>query len=515
MLSIIRSKMLRLLLLPGLSLLALMACGGNAAPSGPAQELSSPHPGLKVPTPTAVIFGGPHQGPIGDVPASVEEQIFTSRVIVRASLLSAAAKTETIPSGEGVAPTYRAVQELRFTAHEYLKGSGPSVAVVVVRSEHTYLTEAEAQRVADKSVSRRNTAWDGRQGALFLQPLYPSSTPAGAETAPGQASAPAFQFTVSNNGQSEWDYSIDTVSRSWLPAEETANATDQTSAAASVMFITDGAKLPHPTISLADLRSKIAASEAEIKAGAGIPGYLGCLRDRFIRERHFRKNPYVNPQLKATIDSGHAAGLELSRDEAPPQGSEYHNFWLSGPDKELFKASVVDNDDDPYNGYFYALSTDRPLPGDVYKVLYNIQLYNGFPCNFKPDDAYDEWTVTVTAPPGTLHEAFFDPAALTGGGVGFSGASGVLSPAGFSVGSAATTIQGLAWQNGSVSLTLQQYVSLDGYSLDFIGLDGRMTLTLDAGSATVDGAQGTLTWAAAEPPWHEGDMLMLRIRERE
>ena len=514
MLSTIRSKMLRLLFLPGLAFLALVACGGNAAPSSPSQELSSPTPGLKVPTPTAQMIS--HAiNPIWYVSPSIEEQIFTSSVIVRASLLSATAGTETVASIAGVAPTYRAMQKLQFTAHEYLKGAGPPVAVVVVRSEHTYLTEAEAQQVADKSVSWRNTAWDGRQAVLFLQTLRPPYAPSSGSGSTGQASASSFEFTLSNPEQSEWDYTVDTLSRAWLPANESGSAASQASGASTTMFITDGAKSPPPTISLADLRTKIAASEAERKAGAGIPGYLGCLHLKAVHERYYREDPYINPQLRATIDSSHAAGLELYRNEFSENEPEYHNFWLAGPDKELFKASVIDNDDDPYNGYFNTLSTARPLPNGTYNVLYNWQTYREIPCNFKPDDLYDEWTVTVTAPTGTLHEAFFDPTALMGGGVGFSGASGVLSPAGFSVGSTSTTIQGLAWQNGSVSLTLQQYVSLDGYSLDFIGLDGRMTLSLDAGSAAVDGAQGTLTWTSAERPWHEGDMLMLRIRERE
>ena len=41
--------------------------------------------------------------------ANTEEQILTSSVIVRASLLSAAAATETVPSEAGVASTYRPV----------------------------------------------------------------------------------------------------------------------------------------------------------------------------------------------------------------------------------------------------------------------------------------------------------------------------------------------------------------------------------------------------------------------
>ena len=77
--------------------------------------------------------------------------------------------TETVPSDPGVAPTYRAVQELRFTAHEYLKGSGPTALLVVVRSPHAYLTEAKARADAEFFGRLRVTTWDDRQGVLFLE----------------------------------------------------------------------------------------------------------------------------------------------------------------------------------------------------------------------------------------------------------------------------------------------------------------------------------------------------------
>ena len=35
-------------------------------------------------------------------------------------------------------------------------------------------------------------------------------------------------------------------------------------------------------------------------------------------------------------------------------------------------------------------------------------------CDFMPDN-YGDLTIVVTAPPGTVHEAFFDPATTTAG----------------------------------------------------------------------------------------------------
>ena len=131
------------------------------------------------------------------------------------------------------------------------------------------------------------------------------------------------------------------------------------------------------------------------------------------------------------------------------------------------------------------------------------------PCNFKPDNAYLDWTVTVTAPTGTVHEAFFDPVA-TGSAVGADASNGALQPTAFTVGGTSTDLQSLKWESGSVTLGLSSSVSLSGHTLDFIALDGTTALSLDGGAAAVSG--GTLTWSVATQPWQAGDLLILRIR---
>ncbi len=494
-------------------LLASAACASNdvATPdpeSGSAEASVGPAgPALLIPTPTPRILSHAINRE-WLVSPSLEEQIFTSKFIVVASLLSAAADTETVRSGQGVAPTYRALQTLRFRVHEYLKGTGPNEIAVAVRSLHSYLTEAEAQRVAAAQVSQRSTAWDDRRGVLFLKTLLPPLPPD--EGASGtSASSLTLEFTLSNHYvQSEWEYSIDTLSRAWLPAQESAGASGQ----AGQAFITDGSQEPTPTVSLADLRSKIAENKALLEAGEGVAGYIDCLYGKHTRERLRRADPWTPTQKEATANSGSAAGLEVysgSRTESYP---EYHNYWLSGPAPELFQALIVDNDSEPSNGYDHRLVTARPLPRGSYRVFYNKQHYQRKPCNFKPTDAYVEWTVTVTAPAGTVHEAFFDPAAV-GTAVGADASNGVLKPSAFTVGGTATTMQGLKWENGSVVLTLSPYTALTGVAIDFIALDGSVTFSLHSKDATADAAAGTLTWAVESAPWQAGDKLMLRIRE--
>ncbi len=474
--------------------------------SAPARTLAT---ALLVPTPTPRILSHTIDR-AWLVSPSLEEQIFTSEVIVVASLLSATARTETVPSDPGVTPTYRALQVLRFRVHEYLKGTGPQEAVVVVRSDHSYLTEAEARQTADAVVAERNTAWDDRRGVLFLHTLPPPVAPGGASGA--ASGSPAFRFTLSNpHVQSEWDYAVDTLSRAWLPAGEASGAGGQEGDSSSQEFITDGAQSPPPVVSLADLRAKIAENDALLTAGEGVEGYIGCLHGKIYRERLRRADPWTPTQREETIASGSATGTEVYRGTRNERHPGYHNYWLSGPDMDLFRALIVDDDSQSNNGYDHTLVTARPLPAGEHSVFYNWQHYYQIPCNHVPTDAYNDWTVTVTAPEGAVHEAFFDPADLTPG-AGFSASSGVLEPAGFSIGGTAASITGLKWQSGSAVLTLAPYASLTGHTLDFIALDGSVDPSLPVSSATADSAAGTLTWAVPVQPWQDGDQLMLRIR---
>ena len=87
-----------------------------------------------------------------------------------------------------------------------------------------------------------------------------------------------------------------------------------------------------------------------------------------------------------------------------------------------------DDDSDPENGYDHTFALSRPLPAGEYRVNYTMQHYLRFPCSFVPDDSYDAWTVTVTAPDSAVHEAFFDPVAV-GTAVKADGTNGVLEPA--------------------------------------------------------------------------------------
>ena len=124
----------------------------------------------------------------------------------------------------------------------------------------------------------------------------------------------------------------------------------------------------------------------------------------------------------------------------------------------------------------------------------------------------------VTAPDGTLHEAFFDPV-MDGNAVAADSANGVLRPASFSgANGATTTIESIAWEpgtgaTGTVKVALSPHTGIANHIVDFIALDGSVSLSLYVADATVDSVNSTLSWPVASQPWRSGDKLMLRIRE--
>ena len=472
-------------------------------------------------TPTATPYASEEINPKWFVPPSLDEQIFRSKVIVRASLKSATSTTETIPSqGVGVSPTHRPVQELRFTIHEYLKGTGPNEVQVVVRGDHTYLTAAEALEVAKQSVASRVTAWDNRQAVIFLEDTW-EPYPAGGASA--SAATKALTFTYSSLHLSRFDYAIGELSRSWLPAASAATTTAAQSSG-SVSFITDGAKSPPPVITLSDLKVRIAQIAAELNAAENYDEYALCIERKLSRERIKRADQrtgtsYVPPRYESTLESGVAAGVEAHRHRFPNLSTpRYNYYWLSGRDAAHFQAVIVDDDSNPDNGYYATLSTTRPLPASSLSVRINNQYFTLIPCNVKPDDAYRIVTVTVTAPAGTVHEAFFDPVYATSTGEYKADASlGVLKPAAYrkTGDTATTTIHSVAWKSQQATLTTSPGALPANHHVDFIELDGSVSLRLDVNTATTttSGGKHTHAWRICQQPWHAGDKLMLRISQ--
>ena len=480
-------------------------------PVPPAEVTPTPEPTLRPPDPLPEIQTY-YEDPYGNVPYSLDRSVFSADVIVLASFQSATGDAQTVPSSDsGVAPTYRPMQTMRFRAAEYLKGTGPTEFIVEVLDDsweyysggnryNGYLTEAEAMTEANRLATERNAAWDATPTVVFINgSVKPAST--GDSTATG---------TEGNARVGSRGFYFDTVGgRVWRQAQTDTGtrgeAGSTTPTPNSQGFITDSRDEVPRVVTLGSLRSKIAEMEATRRAGAGITGYDQCILVKLSNE-DFRRVYPLDPGRREhpPIASGAAAGTEIFRNNVTPGTLIDVNFWVSGPDGEHFEASIMDNHS------AYILTATRPLPTGNYSVRYNEQLAEDVPCNYKPTDAYSLEIATVTAPQGPLHEAFFDPVAI-GAAVGADAANGALTPTAFMVGGVSTALQSLKWQDGSVTLELSPAVALSSQALDFIALDGSVSLSLDDGAATASG--GTLTWTVAAQPWQAGDHLMLRIRE--
>ena len=206
----------------GLLLAATAACGpGDDSPQRPVYPDASQRRVATLPNPT------------WRVAPSLTEQIVRSTTIVRATLQSAAAAVVAEPDGGG----YRPVQELRFTTHEYLKGTG--------RRRCWWRCGAARPTVPRPTRARppprrwRDGSRPGTRARGAVPAHGPSHLRAGWDWGDrdyrggGSAGVHAIQ-----PDQSPWAYSVDTLSRAWLPAQD-APAEGVTPAA----FITDGAPI--------------------------------------------------------------------------------------------------------------------------------------------------------------------------------------------------------------------------------------------------------------------------------
>ena len=498
--------------------------------------------------------------------ASLDERIFRSDVIAIATMKSASASARShVDSG------YVAALEFTFDVHEYLKGEGGESLIVelrlgywspradVIRQDSfrgVYQTEDAAVEAGNKWIAQ-DRWWDDRASILFLQSRV---TPLD-ETAPQNAQANgaprhSFFYAVpgneglifptaidSSNGD---DFSIESKrTRSWLPSSspemigdalpsslnngemrfllgetpgtdaysggaQTPGATNAIPDAASATATSEKANAQTPgSVSLSELRSRIDAMDDLLEKGEGIEGYERCMEYRFLYERQ----PYTPHREEHAMESG------------LPAGSAFWSGWNSiglddlidyfkGPDKHLFKDEMVDSNDDPVDGYGLDSRSRRPLPRGNYELEYYMSHADLLPCGYEVIDSY--WTIIATAPAGTLHEAFFDPASIgNGGAVGADASSGVLKPAGFTFGGAGVSLDSIRWESQAAEMRLSPHTTLANHHADFIALDGSVALRLDFDDATEtgEGDSRALSWAVCAQPWQPGDLLMLRISE--
>lgn len=483
------------------------------------------------PTETTVLHN--HYAPLHYNAAArpLQERILKSQVIVRVRLLSAETPDihRMIMAGNPL-PPQPILTTYRFKALEYLKGTGPA--------------EFEVQG----NTSKGNNDWDDREALLFL--TTQEEVPASSASASQGNVSPSQTFVFASVHEDHPDeYAIGSLNPVWLPAAVIGPAAAADSQPASVSAETTYAtdwEFTHSRYEMYQKMKTMTATEVwdairyqgsvldldagqpagfmtlkEIKdtiawvVGNGTPEYNYCVERAINYLKHYRDvaayygEPWTPGQSEEDITSGSPGGSVII-DYGTIRERGYPKDFLSGEHAQLFRGEIGDDDNDPLNGFKYQISNRRPLPARSYTFTDHGRPHEFAACNFAPVNYQLDWTVTVEAPVGTVHEAFFDPVAI-GQGVGANATHGVLKPTGFTLEGSATEIKSLVWQDNRVTMTLSPYVSLLGQTLDFITLDGTTALSLKVKSATVNDQAGTLTWDQTTQPWSAGDQLMLRL----
>ena len=451
---------------------------------------------------------------------SKEELILLSETVVRVRLQDMS--TSTVTSMWDGSTVWHPILKFRFSVTEYLKGSGANTIVGVVHDFSFYDTEAEAVDKLAWMVRGHDTRWDNREAVAFLDSDARFDLPE--------------NWYVLGGIVEEWDnsYSIDSVrSKTWLP-EASGTDTSRERSTSDPVFLLDapgtgssgtgprssaGASDNAPTISLSTLKTLVTALEAKVSTAGGTEAHRYCVQIAQANAARIANGTYKIQWYDHAIGSGLPAGTLIAlgshKGIARPPGN-IGEQWFEGPDRDLVRFEVVGFESVTYSSpsgpfvlYGWRFVTERPLPAGRYRFFHNL-LHPALACDETRDIGrnFHRNRLDVTPPPRTLHEAFFDPAAI-GSGVGADGTNGVLDPASFALGGVTTAVASLKWDSGTVTIDLSPTASLADYAIDFIDVNGTTTLSLTSDNASTT----ALTWTVPDKPWNAGDLLMLRIHK--
>ena len=518
---------------------------------------ANPHP--LATNPNMVYLPIPYYGD-----ATLQERISVADVIAHVRLLSVEASAERFEPKAARGETsstqpYAGVLKFTFAVQEYLKSgtSRPNRIKALVGSLDRYDTKTGALAVANRMLTGRDARWDSHEAVVFLV-NETGRYPATASTDLYFMSLWDFTYGLGDM------YSIaSTRNKIWLPSTTQGNAQVAgelrfyleepsagagQSAASTRQAQQGGTSQSSPTaaktIGLSEMKNAITAVDDMIEDGSR--KHELCVISKLNREREWGYMRSIGNEPKTDVErifaknaailSGQPAGtivFDRSTNSKVVDGDEewHSRSWLEGEGAELFaKGEVTETTDRPtsisnsfsaFGGKFLVTyqylnrpwETVRPLPRGTYNLRWKSLHAVGVPCN-DTGSLYDfATTIAVSAPTGTLHEAFFDPVTV-GSAIAADATNGVLKPTAFTDGNnASATLQRIAWESGTVKLKLSPHTGLANHVLDFIVLDGKVSLSLDADEATVDAANNTLSWPVSYQPWKSGDKLMLRIHD--
>ena len=519
----------------------LLACGESEDDSGPVGEPLIDSVTTTMRPPNTTTSETHYAPPPYEGVTTLEERIADADLIALGRMASVTAAVEQIASDDGRG--YIGALKFTFNIDEVLKsplGSSPTQVVAMVGSRRGFTSRTEAQTVANKMLNERDTRWDDRSAIIFLA-THSLEYPATLSDDLYYMSFTDYTYGFGDN------YSLASErSRLWLPEANMDSDGGQSASSAERHFLIgvsqpqnaagDATTPESPSIPLADLKAKITRIKNELNTNTSL-GYQLCISEKYHRERleavraskgqTYDMEQTFNEQIGSGLPAGTAVLDDTWNFVYGPDGWESKSQFV-GTDADLFsigatKDTVAEtgkiiNSFRAVKGTFEyewrirPLETVRPLPSGTYNLTWKYRRGELILCD--PDYVRNHTVVvTVTAPVGTLHEAFFDPVTF-GSAVAADSTIGLLEPAAFSdTKGRATTVQRIEWQAGVVTVKVIPHTGLAGHKLDFIELDGAVSLSLHVDNATVDAANGTLSWTVAEQPWEDGDLLMLRIWE--
>ena len=453
-----------------------------------------------------------------DGPTSIEERILSSTAVARARLTSITTQVVTTTADKWDEDFYVGVK-FHLSVSEYLYGSGANSIIAYWVSTGRFNTLKEAEAWAPDFISLRDAQWDDREAVLFLGDESNSELF-------GALAQPQDVYLLGVGGPIRGDTSHfldDKYDRRWLPA---ASATTATPANSQEFLLEQPVAGSTPsTITLGTLKTKIATIVAEIDAGDGSEAYKKCLKGKYTLMRHDEWNRRNNrntgsyePQWDGTFASGQPAGAQVynyrNRGSAivVDGAEEKSRLWIDGKAGGLFSVEEINRRPfkDNWTLFDFSVVSNRPIPVGTYEFKHNYgsHINCGNTMSFL-------LTANVTAPNDVRHELFFDPVTV-GTTVAADSSNGQLEPAGFTDSNGGSaTFGSISYESGTVEIEVTPYDALSGHVVDFIELDGEVSLSLKVDDATVDTASGTLSWSMAEQPWHDGDLLMVRIKETE
>ena len=445
--------------------------------------------------------------------ASLEEMIAASDIIVRGTFVSATTvgvrslgALEPDANGQYQFDGYHGSIELTFNVLEYLKGSGGDQVKGIAYGDLGENVKADtAEQAAERAQALllgRDDRWDSREAIVFLR------TPRGLHLYP-HLDRQIDYYWMGDIGTDKRSHRQVTVAsgegRAWLPKKPSSDDTTRTTTQKEQFFLLEdpasgsssaarsasGASQEASTtsISLTNLKARISTQETATTASRDPEAYRDCLAETHWLTRLTEGHTYR--ALTSSVESGMAAGstvytyrdaMEINlRQFGPTRPANFGETWYTGKDADLLTAQ--------YPGY---LNVVRPLPAGEYRAFLFWRSARMVICDGYPETLKEkfEHIITVTAPAGTLAEAFFDPVA-----------DGTAA-------TATTTVGTIRYETNTVKATLTPTVT--DHILDFIALDGSVLLSLDVTDATT--TDGALSWTVTPAPWSAGDKLMLRIR---